>query len=64
MLGKRFITKFFSVKVRDSRAVMKHHDQSNLGRKEFISLTVPYNSSSPEAVRTGTEAGQEVGGRS
>jgi hypothetical protein len=38
--------------------------KNNLGRKEFILLTVPYNSSSSKAARTGTQAGQESGGRS
>jgi hypothetical protein len=37
---------------------MKHHDQSNLGRKGFISLTVP----SSKAVRTVTQGrNQEAG---
>jgi hypothetical protein len=39
--------------------------KSNLERREFMSLTVPsYSSSSPKAMRAGTEAGQEPGGRS
>jgi hypothetical protein len=29
---------------------MKHHSQSNLGRKGFILLTIPYSSSSSKAV--------------
>jgi hypothetical protein len=37
--------------------------KSNLRRKAFISFTVQYNSSSSKAVRTGTHAGQEPGGR-
>lgn len=32
--------------------------KSNLGRKGFILPTVPWNSSSSEAVRIGTQAGQ------
>jgi hypothetical protein len=36
--------------------------KTNLEKKWFISLTVPYNSSS-KAVRAGTQAGQEPGGR-
>jgi len=35
-----------------------------LGEKEFISLTVPPNSSPSKAARTETQAGQEPGGRS
>jgi hypothetical protein len=35
-----------------------------LGRKGFISLTVPQNSPSSNAVRAGTQAGQEPGVRS
>ena len=39
-------------------AVMKHHDQSNLRRKEA------YHCLSMKEVRTGTRAGQDLGGRS
>ena len=35
----------------------------NLGRSELISLTVPYTRSLSKAVRAGTQAGQEPGGR-
>jgi hypothetical protein len=45
-------------------AVMKYHDQSNLGMKEFIQLILPYHCSSSEEVRTGTQTEQESGGRS
>jgi hypothetical protein len=52
---------------RVSIAVMKHYGQkSKLGRKEFIWLTLPYGCSSLKEVRTGTtgtQAGQEPGGR-
>jgi hypothetical protein len=48
--------------IRFSIAVMKHHDQKQLGKKGFILLT-PHNSSL-KAVRAGTQAGQEPGGRS
>jgi uncharacterized protein (DUF305 family) len=51
------------VLVRVTSAVMKHHDQSNLRRKEFIQLMIPHHSSSSKEVRTGTQAGQEPGGR-
>jgi hypothetical protein len=44
--------------------VMEHHDQSNLGRKGPIWLTFLYHCPSLKAVRTGTQAGQEPGGRS
>ena len=30
-------------------------------RKEFIQLTLPHHSLSPKEIRTGTQAGQEVG---
>lgn len=43
---------------------MKHHDQSKLGRKWFISLTVPSNSSLSKAVRTKTRTGQKPRGGS
>jgi hypothetical protein len=45
-------------------AGMKLHDQSNLGRQGLISLPGPFHSSSSKAVRAGTQAGQEPGGRS
>jgi hypothetical protein len=38
--------------------------KSNLGRKRFISQTVPCNSSSTIAVRAETQTAQEPGGRS
>ena len=53
-----------TVLVRFTDAVMKHHDQKLLGEKGFISLTVPYNSSSSKGMGAGTQAGQEPGGRS
>jgi hypothetical protein len=37
--------------------------KNNLGRKGFISLKVPYNSSSSKAVKAGTHTGQKPGGR-
>lgn len=39
--------------------MMKHHDQSNVGRKRFIWLRLPYHGLSSKEVRTGTPAGQE-----
>ena len=45
-------------------AVLKHNNQQNLGRKEFIWFKFPYHCLSPMEVRTGTQAGQEAGGRS
>jgi hypothetical protein len=45
-------------------AVMKVYEQSNLGRKRFIWLRLPYHCSSLKVVRTGTHTGQEPGGRS
>ena len=38
-----------------SIAIMKNHDQGNLGRKEFIWLTLPYHSKSLKEVRIGTQ---------
>jgi hypothetical protein len=38
--------------------------KSNLWRKEFISPIFPYDSSSSNSVREGTQAGQKIGGRS
>jgi hypothetical protein len=53
------------VLVRVSAAARKHHDQKNkLGRKGFIHLTLPYCCLSTKEVRTGTQSGQEPGGRS
>lgn len=46
-----------------SIAAMKHWEQKQLGRKVFVSLSRPYNSSSSEAVRAGTWTGQECGSR-
>lgn len=50
--------------VRVTSVVMSHHDQSSLGRKGFISLTIPYYSLLSRAVRARTHTGQEPGGRS
>ena len=47
-----------------SIAMMEHHDQSNIGKKGFIWLTLLHHSSSSKAVRTGTQTGQEPRGRS
>ena len=47
-----------------SVAVMKHHEQSNLGRKGFLWLALPQHCSSSKEVKTGTQVGQEPGGRS
>jgi hypothetical protein len=44
------------VLVRVTIVVMKHHDQSNLGRKGLIWLTLPHHCSSFKEVRTGTQA--------
>jgi hypothetical protein len=35
--------------------------KKQFGRKGFILLTLPYCCSSPQEVRTGTQAGQEAG---
>jgi hypothetical protein len=53
------------VLVRVSVAVMKHHDQSNLGRKGFILLTLPHHSPLLKEAKAGTqgmklEAGTEA----
>ena len=53
-----------TVLVRVTIAVMKHHDQGNLGKKGFIQLTLPYHCSSSKEVRTGTQTWQEPAGRS
>jgi hypothetical protein len=45
-------------------AVMKHHDQRNLGRKGFTWLALPHHCSSSMEVRTGTQTGQEPGVKS
>lgn len=42
-------------------AVMKHHDQRNLGRKGLILVTLPQDSSSLEEVSTGTQTEQDPG---
>lgn len=38
--------------------MMKHHGQSNLGRKRIIWLRLPYHGLSSKEIRTGTPAGQ------
>lgn len=38
--------------MRVSIAVMKHHDQSNCGRNEFVWLILPYHCSISKEVRT------------
>jgi hypothetical protein len=50
--------------VRVTAAVMKHDDQSNLERKEFILLMIPYQNSSSKEVRARTQTWQEPGGKS
>jgi len=50
--------------LRVTLVVMKHHDQSNLGREEFILLSLPHHCSPLKEIRTGTETGQEPGSRS
>ena len=44
--------------------MIKHHDQNELGTKEFIWLICPHHSSSLKGVRAGTQTGKEAGGRS
>ena len=51
-----------SVLVRASIAVMKHYDQSNLGRKGFVWLTLPHHCSSLKEVRTGTQGRNKEAG--
>jgi hypothetical protein len=53
-----------NVYVRVTIAVIIHHDQSNLGKRGFIWLTLPHHCSSSTEVRKGTQTGQEPGGRS
>jgi hypothetical protein len=50
--------------VRLSFAAIKHYDQKAIWGEGFIWLTLPYHYSSSNEVRTGTQAGQEPGGRS
>jgi hypothetical protein len=51
--------------VRVSIAVMKHQDQkASWGKKMYIPLPLPYLCSLLKEVRTGTQTGQEPGGRS
>jgi hypothetical protein len=45
-------------------AVIKHHDQNNLGRKQFIWLMLLHTYSLLKEVRTRTHAGQAPRGRS
>lgn len=44
--------------------MIKHHYQSNLGRKGFIWFTLPQYCSSSKEIRTGTQRWQGPGGRS
>jgi hypothetical protein len=53
-----------SVLVRASMTVMKHYDQSNLGRKGFVYLTLAHCSPSLDEVWTRTQTEQKPGGRS
>ena len=53
------------VLIRISIAVMKHHNKSNLGRKVFLSLTLPHHSPSLKEAKAGSqdrnlEAGAEA----
>lgn len=52
-------TKYTSIIVRVTVALMKHHDQKQPGKEDVISLAVPQNRSSSKAVRAGTHPGQE-----
>jgi hypothetical protein len=49
-----------TVLIRVDTVVMTHHDQSNLGRKNFIWLTFPYHCSSSKEVRRGSQTRQEL----
>jgi hypothetical protein len=49
---------------RVSIAVTKHHDKIKLGRKGFIWFVFPHCCSLLKEVRTGTQTGQGIGGRS
>jgi hypothetical protein len=48
-----------TVLVRVDISVIKHHEQSNLGKKGFIWFPLPHCSPSLE-VRTGTQTGQDL----
>lgn len=48
---------------RVSIALIKHPTKSKFGRKGFIKLTLPHCYSSPKRSQTGTQTGQEPGGR-
>jgi hypothetical protein len=50
---------FILISIKIIIAVMKHHDQSNSGRKGFI----PYYCLSLKKIGTGTQIDQEPGGR-
>lgn len=50
--------------VRITIAMLEHHDQRDLWRKGFSWLKLPHYSSSLKEVRTGTQTGQDPGGRS
>ena len=53
-----------TVLVRVTIAVIKHHDQSNLGGKGFNwLLMLPNHSSLPKEDRTRTQTGRKPGGR-
>jgi hypothetical protein len=52
------------VSVRVSMAVMKHHDQNNVGSKRLIWLMLAHHCSSLKEARTGTQTGQEPEDRS
>ena len=47
-------------KLRVSIAVIKHHGQSNLGKKMFPWFMLPYHCSSLKEVRTGTKWGRNL----
>jgi hypothetical protein len=63
-VGSRRDGPVIRARLRVSIAVVKHHDESNLERKGFIQLTLPYHCSSLKEFRTGTHTGQDPGDRS
>jgi hypothetical protein len=64
LLDGSYLKSIYSVYHRVSIAMTKRSDQSNLGKKGFIRLTLPRCNLSLEGARIGTPTKQEPGGRS
>lgn len=58
--SERYTAAIVAVLARVLIAVVKHHDQRNLGRKGVIWLMFPCHCSASKKIKTGTQTGKEM----